>query len=115
MEPKKFTKDSPSTKVDKHNVFYTKDGYVDVPAVHVRAALGTSVPRHMVYLGHLVLKEVKGVDMYCPTPAGVKWLSEGCLRHIELHPEDKSKCLILPRIATINWRLKSNSSGATNV
>ena len=85
---KKFTRDSPCTKVDIFNAFRAAAGYPPRPVVEAKSVCGDNSVKYLVRENYLRAFTAGGVDFYQLTQDGIAWLERGIRRHIELHPED---------------------------
>lgn len=94
--PAVFTRDNPCTKVEIHNCFASTGRYADTPVVEAKTIIGENVPKYLLREEYVVVRLIGGVDHYCLTPDGRKWLQEGILRYLELHPERVTECVNLP-------------------
>ena len=95
--PAVFTKENPCSKVELHNCFYRGGKYVARPVVEARTVIGVNAPKFLIREGYVIQNSIKGVDFYCPTPAGREWLEKGIARYLGLHPERALDCAELPQ------------------
>ena len=87
--PKVFTRDEPCTKIDIWHAFANEFGKLGFRrrVIDVRTVIGINTPKYLLreeYIGHFT---VAGVDYYALTETGEKWLTEGLLRYLEMHPD----------------------------
>lgn len=94
--PAVFTRDSPCSKIEIQNCFFSKGKYVSRSLIEAQTIIGINVPKYLMREGYAVLQTERGVDYYALTREGRDWLSEGLLRYLELHPERAVDCDELP-------------------
>lgn len=82
-----FTRDDQCTKVHIWNCFITPGGLKRVAVVHSRSKIGLNTPKYLKREAYVDVVNEKGVEYYQLTAEGEKWLRDGLIRHLEIHPD----------------------------
>lgn len=90
-EAKRFTKDSPCTKLDIWNCFVAEAGFADVPVYEAQSKIGVFVPRNMEREGRLIVVNRAGADYYRLTLSGRAWLTRGIRSYVKNHPAEHQR------------------------
>lgn len=85
--PAVFTRDNPVTKIELHNCFYHDGQYRPRMVIQARTEIGLNAPKYLLREGFIVVRQIKGVDYYCPTATGDNWLRTGLARFLVNHPD----------------------------
>lgn len=86
-----FDRENPCSKVDLHLCFYPQGRYKDRAVVEARGEIGINAIKYLKKQGYANAVETAGVEYWTLSEEGKSWLAEGLKRHLELHPEDKSR------------------------
>lgn len=86
-EARKFTRESPVTKVELHNAFFDGHRYTKCAVVDFKVQCGDNAIKYLVREGYVDTLLMGGVDYYVLSDDGEEWLREGLKRFLVLHPE----------------------------
>lgn len=112
-EARRFTRESPCSKVDIWNGFRRGSGFPAIPVVEAKSFTGDNAPKYLAREGYLRAFTAGGVDFYQLTPEGISWLLKGIHRYVDLHPEAAVDLQHpIPPLTVRRTRLVVNLTGA---
>lgn len=85
-----FTREEPCSKVHLFNCFTAPSGYRPRAVVEARGEIGINAIKYLIREGYAECFEGAGVDWWKLTADGESWLTQGLVRYLEIHPEQRS-------------------------